>query len=217
MPADSTTITEPNTQTTQPPTQQQPAVQTEHQRVADLRAELAAERVSKRDLETKISNAQREYETFKTEAEAQRTKAVETESGKGAKLRTKLIDAELRGKAAELGVADPDLLLHPLLDRTGIKVDDEGNVTGVAEALEGLKTKKPEWFKQTTTTTTTGVTTTAGGATATTAGGGATTTTTGAAAPAGGGATAVVHVSKMNKQQYEVFKAEQRKKLRAAG
>jgi hypothetical protein len=37
--------------------------------------------------------------------------------------------------------------LLPLVDRSGIKLDAEGNVTGVAEAFAAMKEKKPEWFK----------------------------------------------------------------------
>ena len=59
----------------------------------------------------------------------------------------KLIAAEIRVQASELGFVDSDDALA-LVDRTGIKIDDKGEVTGVAEALKALAEKKPHLIKQ---------------------------------------------------------------------
>lgn len=59
----------------------------------------------------------------------------------------KLIAAEIRVQASALGFLDSDDALA-LIDRTGIKIDDKGEVTGVAEALKALAEKKPHLIKQ---------------------------------------------------------------------
>ena len=59
----------------------------------------------------------------------------------------KLIAAEIRVQASALGFLDSGDALA-LIDRTGIKIDDKGEVTGVAEALKALAEKKPHLIKQ---------------------------------------------------------------------
>lgn len=115
--------------------------------VANLRAELAAERVSKRDVETRLATMQADLERVRGEAEQRARTAVDAVNGKLTKMQQRVVEAELRAQANEFGLRDPDLLLHPLLDRGTIKLDDDGNVTGVKEAFESLKGKKPDWFK----------------------------------------------------------------------
>jgi hypothetical protein len=124
-----------------------PAPEPPRSREADLRAELAAERVSKRDLEGKLTELSAKYVTLETSTPVKIATEVDKEKARVTKMQGRIIDAELRAAGTELGIQDPDLLLHPLLDRSAIKVDDEGVVTGVKEAFEALKTKKPDWFK----------------------------------------------------------------------
>lgn len=57
----------------------------------------------------------------------------------------KLIAAEVKALGTAMGLLDADIALM-MLDRTGVKVDEQGNVTGVQEALDALKTAKPVLF-----------------------------------------------------------------------
>lgn len=54
----------------------------------------------------------------------------------------RLISAEVRVQCSELGIVDSDAALI-LMSRDGVKVNDNGTVEGVKEALEALKTAKP--------------------------------------------------------------------------
>jgi len=53
-----------------------------------------------------------------------------------------LITAEIKAQAAALGIVDPDAAAK-LADLSGVKVGDDGTVTGVREALEALLQAKP--------------------------------------------------------------------------
>lgn len=139
----------------QPPTPQpapapQPAPEPHRRTEADLRAELAAERVSKADmqrtLEARATKAEADLVEARTTGEAKTTTAVDAVTAKLTKMQSRLVEAELKAGAATVGLKDPDLLLHPLLDRTLIKITEDGEVSGVTEAFDTLKVKKPEWF-----------------------------------------------------------------------
>ena len=177
----------------------EPPVQND--KISTLRADLAALRLSRDD----IARQKDDLAAKLAEAEAAVPGKIQAEVSKvqtkAAKLEEKLIAAELRSLAAEMQLADPDLLMHPLLDRSGIKITDDLEVTGVKEAFEALKAKKPEWFKPAATTTT-----------ATPA------RTTGAPAPTGQGTNpGPTDVTRMTKQEYEAWKLDQRRRLRTAG
>lgn len=58
-----------------------------------------------------------------------------------------LIAAEVKSAGAEMGLIDPDAALM-MIDRTRVKVDADGKVTGVKEALEALKGSKGYLFGQ---------------------------------------------------------------------
>lgn len=60
----------------------------------------------------------------------------------------RLISAEVRVLCSELGIVDSDAALI-LMSRDGVKVNDNGTVEGVKEALEALKTAKPYLAKAT--------------------------------------------------------------------
>lgn len=53
-----------------------------------------------------------------------------------------LIAAETKSLCAELGFVDSDVA-YQLMDKTNVKVDANGKVTGVKEALDALKAAKP--------------------------------------------------------------------------
>ncbi len=57
------------------------------------------------------------------------------------KANARLIAAEIKLQGATMGLIDPDVASQ-LIDRKGIKVGDDGTVTGVKEALEALKQQK---------------------------------------------------------------------------
>lgn len=56
-----------------------------------------------------------------------------------------LITAELKAKGAEMGLVDTDTAML-LLDKEKVKVEDNGTVTGVEDALKALKEAKPYLF-----------------------------------------------------------------------
>jgi hypothetical protein len=176
-----------------------PPAEPPRSREADLRAELAAERVSKRDLETRLTEIQTRHTKLEGDLPAKIEAEVTKVTAKLTKMQGRIIDAELRATGTEFGIQDPDLLLHPLLDRTGIKVDDEGVVTGIKEAFEALKTKKPDWFKPLTAPVP------------------ATPPRTGAPTPPNPGGTppAPTSVDKLTPEQYREHKANLRRQLRA--
>lgn len=66
------------------------------------------------------------------------------------KANQRIINAEVKVLANEMQFIDPSDA-KVFLDRTAIEVDDEGNVTGIKEALEALKAAKPHLIKQSTT------------------------------------------------------------------
>ncbi len=59
----------------------------------------------------------------------------------------RLISAEVRAVGAELNIIDIDAAFA-LMDKSGVKVGDDGSVTGVKEALEALATARPWLVKQ---------------------------------------------------------------------
>lgn len=130
-----------------PPTQNEPQ---DRRTREEMRAELAAERVSaahqQRTLEARAAKAEADLAAANTAAEGRVTTEVTKVTEKLTKMQQRLMDAELKAGASAAGLRDPDLLLHPLLDRTKIILGEDGEVTGVAEAFADLKTKKPEWF-----------------------------------------------------------------------
>lgn len=112
------------------------------------------------------SAAEKELETARAkiakfeEAEAERKKAALTEAERLklekeeaitkaasaiATANGRLIDAELRVKAAEMGLRSPELYLK-LIDKSKMTVTDAGEVKGAKEALEALKTADASLF-----------------------------------------------------------------------
>jgi hypothetical protein len=172
------------------------------QREADLRAELAAERVAHRGTTEKVTALTADLEKVRGEIETKVKAAEDKILPKLTKLQKKLVESELKVQAASLDLQDPDLILHPLLDRSAIQVSDEGEVSGVKEALEKLKTAKPEWFKKPAAAAATTTTTTA---------------TTGGAAPSpSSSAPTITNVKDMTKEQYDAFRKEQLRRIRQA-
>jgi hypothetical protein len=113
--------------------------------LANTRAEAASYRIRARDAE----EARQAAEARATQAAADAARQVQEAQAAAAatanRIKERTRDAELRAAAQQAGIRDPDLI--PLIDRGAITVDDEGNVTGAAEAVAAFKAKKPEYFQ----------------------------------------------------------------------
>jgi len=124
-----------------------------------LRNETAAERGKREaaeqraaDLQTQLDEIERkrlqDEKDFKGLAEKEKKRADDIERQfnqfkDSASKRS--ANTELRAEAREAGILDVDDI--SLIDASGIKVDDDGNVTGAKEAVEAFKTSKPHKFK----------------------------------------------------------------------
>lgn len=90
----------------------------------------------KAEEETLTKNKQFEELANKKGQEAEQWKQQATEAK---------IDNNIGFKAAQLGALDVEAVTK-LIDRTNIKIDESGNITGVAEALEALAKSKAYLF-----------------------------------------------------------------------
>ena len=95
--------------------------------------------------EYKVTNE--ELETIKAKADSEKQELaskVENASKEKNVFEQKYIDAELKAQAVAAGIKDIDLV--KLIDKKDIKLDENGNVTGIDTAITEFKTKKPDWF-----------------------------------------------------------------------
>ena len=113
--------------------------------LADTRAEAAARRVDARTAREEADRAREEAARIRQEADARVAAAEAAGNQRAERFRQKAIDAELRAAAANAGLVDLDLL--PLISREGVAADDDGNVAGVAEAVERFRAAKPTYFR----------------------------------------------------------------------
>ncbi len=169
------------------------------QLAADLRAEAAAHRIdAKREREARevADNA-----LIAAKADADRRVAEESARHKPIleKARNRAIESELRAQATAAGLEDMDLL--PLISRGEIKVDDDFNMTGIAEAVAKFKESKPSYFKQ---------------ATAAPAPVAKPVVTGAPSAPKPGDTGTVKSVKDMTKAEYDAHKKAMRSRLRVA-
>lgn len=95
----------------------------------------SAELTETQRLQADKENAERDTATAKDDAK----KAKESAD-------RRVIDAEIRSIARSLNAADANDVLA-LVSKAGVEIDDEGNVTGVEEAVKALKEAKPHLFK----------------------------------------------------------------------
>lgn len=138
---------EPEEKPEEPEEKQEPAKtfsQQEIDRIVEKR--LSRERkawkkqVDEDNLKAQMSVEER-LKVEKGEAETKATEAI-------VKANQRLVRSEILNKAANLGVIDTDVV-YKLLDKDEIDVDDDGNVTGVEEAIKALITAKPYLIKKT--------------------------------------------------------------------
>lgn len=105
----------------------------------------------------KYKDAKSELETAKIQADKERAelanKAESTEKARKM-YEDKYIDSELKAQAVAAGIKDIDFV--KLIDKEGVKLDENGNVTGIDKAISDVKSRKPQWFgeeKKTSTST----------------------------------------------------------------
>jgi hypothetical protein len=125
--------------------------------VKKLRAEAASYRTKASELEAKSKEErqtliQQLFSAFGIEADPNkefekqlqeaRAKAQEVEQ----RANDRLVRAEVKSIAAEMGLVDADAALA-LMDKSGVKIAEDGSVEGVKEALDALVAAKP-YLKQ---------------------------------------------------------------------
>lgn len=134
-----------------PPSVDPDVVKAKNAEIERLRAESEAAKAKARELEEK--EAQREREKLEEEGnfralaekESERAEAAHREKQEAIDAANKrIINSEIRSRLVAEGVTDTDF--HILLDRTNIKLDAEGNVVGLDEAIKTLRDKKPSIF-----------------------------------------------------------------------
>jgi hypothetical protein len=135
-----------------PPTPPRAANQAAEDRVAqleeinaNLRVEAAQRRITERDARDRLTANETEMQRLRTESQQRENAAREAGTATANKVKQRAMDAELKAAAVTAGLRDADLL--PLIDRAGIAIDDDGNVTGVQAAVDAFKAKKPEFFQ----------------------------------------------------------------------
>ena len=106
--------------------------------VSELRAENKGYRLKASESQRLVEEAQAKLAT----ADKARETAV---ADANVKAETRIKRAECRAEATKLGMIDLDGLAF--LDYTTLKFDDKGELSGVPEALEKLKTSKPYLFE----------------------------------------------------------------------
>jgi hypothetical protein len=114
---------------------------------------LARERDKYKDYDQIKADAEayrQQQEASKSELQKAQEKAQKAETEKAQALvqaNERLIKAEVKLVSVELGIVDPDAA-YALMDRTNVKVRDDGTVAGVKEALEALLKTKTYLKKQ---------------------------------------------------------------------
>lgn len=108
----------------------------------EAKNELSAKEAEKQEIITKLFGAlglepdpDKEYDKQLSEARELAQAAIKTAN-------ERLIKAEVKATAAELGIVDADAA-YALMAKDGVKIDDAGNVSGVKEALTALVEAKP--------------------------------------------------------------------------
>ena len=121
--------------------------------VKKLRAESANYRTKYKELETSLNQKQSEFQNnllkalglepdpnknYEKQLSEARLKAQEAEN----RANEKLMRAKIEIESSKLGIIDPELA-YLAMDKTGVKVKDDGSVDRVKEALEALLKSKP--------------------------------------------------------------------------
>ena len=118
------------------------------QEAAGLRQEVAGHRLKATETQQKLDAALGERDEWKARHETADAARVTAE---GAALEAKMgadarvLNVELKAAAVAAGLIDADDLR--LVDSAALKLNDKGEVEGVAELIETFKTGKPHLFK----------------------------------------------------------------------
>lgn len=107
----------------------------------------AAEKKRADELEAELTKIREATASESEKAIAQAKREAQAESD--AKWKQRFVQAEVRGALRGAGIANDRFLAMALADTafSGLAVDGDGNVTGVADAVEAFKTAVPEAFK----------------------------------------------------------------------
>lgn len=130
---------------TEPPRGDRTVAELEKQ-IREVNAEAAHHRITARNAGEQIERLQGQITEIqqRTAGEVQAAKA--PLESRLAKMNARTIDSEIRAEALQSGLQDADLIGLPVFDRSGIAIDEDGNVSGVKEAVAKFKAAKPQYF-----------------------------------------------------------------------
>ena len=112
---------------------------------AQIRKETRAQFSDYNDLKQRAARADELEQAQLSEAEKLAQRAAEAEKAAdeaNQKIATAYISSEVKVKAAQAGIIDPDAA-YVLMDRSGVTYDPDNGVTGVDEAITQLLEEKP--------------------------------------------------------------------------
>ena|ERR1700749_3536860 len=107
------------------------------------------EKTSDEDLRwrAKYKMSKFEFEEFKVASDKEKKELLskhEASQKANQAMQDKLIDAKIEAQAVAAGIKDLEFL--KLMDKSTVKLDEKGEVQGAIEAINALKTRKPELF-----------------------------------------------------------------------
>lgn len=88
-----------------------------------------------------------ELEDLRAKAEQEQTslkQTIDTTLKERVRVEEKLIDAKLEAVAVSAGITDLDLV--KLIDKSGLKLTETGEISGLQEAVQAFKQAKPNFF-----------------------------------------------------------------------
>ncbi len=92
-----------------------------------------------------LEKAAKDAEEAKLKEQGEWQKLAESKDTELSTLQTAVVNAEIRAEAAKLGAVNPTIVANSL-DLSNVEVDKNGNITGIAEAVEALKLSDPYLF-----------------------------------------------------------------------
>lgn len=173
--------------------------------IADVRAEAAQYRINARQHKEEADGLRTQLESLRTQHESDKVKVAEPLQAKILKIQQRVIESTLTASLIAAGLVDPDLvaLSRTMPDAPKLALDDDDNVTGVADMVAKFKAWKPDYFK-------------VAGAQEPTPKKKPTTTGDGGEPPPTGGAPKT-NIRDMNKDEYAAFKKAELGKVKQAG
>lgn len=120
--------------------QNKTAVATEEKEVTKLSDDDIKWRAKYKATKSELESAKLEIEKEKNELNAKNA-AILAEK---AKMEKRTIEAELKASAVSAGIKDLEFV--KLIDTANVKVSETGEIQGLDDAINALKTRKPEFF-----------------------------------------------------------------------